>query len=145
MEPHELVAVGDAPLVAAARGDVTRSLGLHCLAVLLEPGEDLGAVVDLQDSEDPWELTGLGPTRLEYDLYDVVSRVGSHELRHGVACGLMLLEEVGLLEDLAARGAGEDVVAEWEEVVVVVGGDVGFGFLPAWGIRGNGVGLDEGD
>lgn len=33
------------------------------------------------------------------------------------------------LEDFAARGAGEDIVAEREEEVGV-GGDVGFGLFP---------------
>lgn len=151
MEPHELVAVGDAAFIAPPRcATVTRRrLGFHGLAILLESGEDLGAVVDLQDAEHPRGDTGLGPARFEYDLDDVVTRVGSHELRHGVGGGLVLLKEVGLLEDLAARGAGEDVVAEREEEAVVIGGDVGFGarpgLPPAWRILEQRVGLREGD
>lgn len=78
MEAHELVAVGDAALVAAAReGAVTRRLGLDGLAVLLELGEDLGAVVDLEDAGHVGEGFGFGPTRFEDDLDDVVTRVGS--------------------------------------------------------------------
>lgn len=105
---------------------MTRRLDLHRLAVLLEFGEDFGAVVDLQDPVNLRGVPGLGPTRLEYDLDDVVTRIGSCEIRNGVFCGLVLIEEVGFLEDLAARGAGENVVAEWEEEVAI-GGDVGFG------------------
>lgn len=78
MEAHELVSVGDAALVAAARmGAVTRRLGLHGLAVLFEFGEDLGAVVDLENAGYGWEWLGFGPTRFEDDLDDVVTRVGS--------------------------------------------------------------------
>lgn len=125
VEPHELVSVGDATLVAAARA-MTRSLGLHCLAVLLEFGEDFGAVVDLQDAVNLRGVPGLGPTGLEYDLDDVVTRVGPCEIRYRVLGGLVLIEEVGFLKDLAACGAGEDIVAEWEEEVVI-SGDAGFG------------------
>jgi len=45
--------------------------------------------------------------------------------------GLVGFQEVGFLEDLTARGAGEDVVAEREKEVGV-GGDVGFGTRPGW-------------
>ena len=125
MEPHELVAVGEAPLVAAARA-VSRGPRLDGFAVVLEPGEDLLAVVDLEDPDYPGELSGLGPTRLEYDLDYVVTRVGYGQLRYRVLGGLVLLKEERLLEYLAARRAGEDVVSEREEEAAVVRGDFGF-------------------
>lgn len=78
MEAHELVAVGDAALVAAAReGAVTCRFGLHDLAVLLELREDLWAVVDLEDAGYGGGGFGFRPTRFEDDLDDVVTRVGS--------------------------------------------------------------------
>lgn len=78
MEAHEFVAVSDDALVTAAReGAVTRSLGFHGLTVVLEFREDLGAVVDLEDSGYVGEGFGFGPTRFEDDLDDVVTRVGS--------------------------------------------------------------------
>lgn len=78
MESHEFVAVGDHALVATARkGAVTRRLGLDVLAVLFEFREDLGAVVDLEDSGYVGEGFGFRPTRFEDDLDDVVTRVGS--------------------------------------------------------------------
>lgn len=70
-----------------------------------------------------WKLVCFGPTRFEYDLDYVVTRVGSGKFRNGVVCGLVAFEEVWFLENLAADGARVDVVAEGEEEVVVVGGD----------------------
>jgi hypothetical protein len=64
-----------------------------------------------------------GPTRFEYDLDYVVTRVGSEEFRYGVVCGLVIFEEIWFLENLAACGAWEDVVAEGKEEVVI-GGDI---------------------
>lgn len=132
MEAHELVAVGDAALVSAAReGSVTRRFGLDNLAVLLELREDLRAVVDLEDAGYGGGGFGFGPTRFEDYLDDVVTRVGSGQVRNRVLEGLVGFQEVGFLEDLAARGAGEYVVAEREEEVGV-GGDVRFGTRPGW-------------
>lgn len=80
MKPHKLIAIGEAPLVTAARGHyaaVKCGPLLDSLAILLEPRENLLAVMDLKDPGYGRELSDLGPTRLEYDLDYVVTGVGS--------------------------------------------------------------------
>jgi len=79
--------------------------------------------MDLQDSVYVWEGVCFGPTRFEDDLHYVMTRVGSDKLRYSMVCGLVILEEVRFLENLAARGAWEDIIAEREEEVVI-GGDI---------------------
>lgn len=106
--------------------------------------------MDLKDPVDHWALSGIGPTRLEYDPDYVFTRITVVELRNGVFDRLVLLQELGLREDLAADRTGEDVVSEWEEEAAVSGGDIGFrrrrGILQRRvEVVGGGFGVDEGD
>lgn len=66
-----------------------------------------------------------GPARSEDDIDDILTRFPIEELRNRVLYGLMLFEEVGVLEDFAANWARVDVVPEREEGLV--GRDIGFG------------------
>lgn len=67
MKPQELVAVGDAPLVASPNGAVSRRFGFYRLSVLFEPRQYFRAVVDFQDPLNFRYLFTVGPTGFEYD------------------------------------------------------------------------------
>lgn len=112
VEPQELVTVGNAPLVSSLNGAVSSRFGLHELSVLLKPREYLGAIVDLQNPMDFRVPRLVGPTRFEYYLNDILTRIAIDELGYRVLDRLVLLEEMGFLENLAAGSAGEDIVAE---------------------------------
>lgn len=60
----------------------------------------------------------VGPTRFEYDLDDILARIPIDELRYGVLDGLVVVEKLGFLENLAAGRAGEDVVPQGKEKVI---------------------------
>lgn len=83
--------------------------------------------MDLQNPVNGRSLPLVGPTRFEYDPDYVLAGVAVDQLRHGVLDGLVLLQVLRLLEDLAAGGAGEDVVPEREEEAAVVHGVDGGG------------------
>ena len=82
--------------------------------------------MDLQDPVNNRTLSGIGPTRFEYNPYYVFTRITVMELRNGVFHRLVLFKELGFLENLTANCTGEDVVSEREEEVTVAGGYVGF-------------------
>lgn len=82
--------------------------------------------MDLQNPVNGRSLLRVSPASFEYDPDYVLAGVAVDQLRHGVLDGLVLLQVLRLLEDLAAGGAGEDVVPEREEEAAVVhGGDGG--------------------
>lgn len=116
VKPEKLVAVGDTPFVSPSYSTVSRRPRFHDLTVFFEPGKYLGTVVDLHDPVDHRVLPGTGPTRMEYDPNYVFPGILVEELRHRVFEGLVLFQQTGLLKNLAAVGAGVDVVAEREEV-----------------------------
>ena len=87
---------------------------LNALSVFFESGQDYGAVVDLQDPVDLRILRFLGPTSVEYDLDNVLTRIPIVELHNGVPDRLVLFEKVRFLENLAASRAWVDIVSEWE-------------------------------
>lgn len=123
MKTHEFIPVSNTALVTTAR-DTTRCFNLHRFAIFFEFREDFLAVMDLHDSVYVWEGVCFWPTRFEDDLHYVMTRVGSDKLRNCMVCGLVILEEVRFLKNLATRSTWEDVIAEREEEVVVIGGNI---------------------
>lgn len=79
VEPEKLVAVGDASGVLFIRG----GFGFDGVSVLFEFGDSFLGVVDFEDAIDFADRgLFLEPTRLEYDLHDVLARVLRTQLRN---------------------------------------------------------------
>lgn len=74
--------------------------------------------MNLQDTFDFRVPILIGPTRFKYDLDYILTRIPVDELRNGVFDGLVLFENLGFVENLAASGAREDVISEWQERVL---------------------------
>lgn len=116
MKPEKFVAVGDTPFVPPSYSTVSRRRRFHDLTVFFEPGKYFGTVVNLHDPVNHRVFPGTWPTRLEDDPNDVFPRVIVEQLCYGVFEGLVLFQQTGFLENLAAVRAGVYVVTEREEV-----------------------------
>ena len=80
MKPKELVAVGDAPLVAPPDAAVSCRFRFDVLSVLLKSPQYFRAVVDFQDPVNFWCLLVVDPTGFEYDSNYVIPEISVNEL-----------------------------------------------------------------
>uniref|UniRef100_A0A0A0KFB4 Uncharacterized protein n=1 Tax=Cucumis sativus TaxID=3659 RepID=A0A0A0KFB4_CUCSA len=80
--------------------------------------------MDFQDSKDFRTFFSTRPSGFENNPNDILAGIGIGKLGYSVFDGLMLFEELGFGENLAASSTGEDIVTKGEELISLCRSDI---------------------